>query len=89
VSSLDASSNYKDSQVSPSARDRQPFRCSLNRANQKEAIRKNVAACVIDIREDEIVAIIREIKKREANCKAGFTSSEIVAMLRDRLPKRP
>ncbi len=55
---------------------------------QKEAIKRSVRGWVIDIREDETQAIIRQIEKDAAKLQGRLTSTQIVATLRERLSKR-
>jgi hypothetical protein len=56
---------------------------------QRKAIKANVCNWVIDIREDETQAIIREIERVAATSPTTPTSNQIIAILRERLPKRP
>ncbi|HWX19825.1 MAG TPA: hypothetical protein VN578_07955 [Candidatus Binatia bacterium] len=63
-------------------------KCTLG-PKQKEAIRASVRHWVIDIREDETQAIIREIERVAASSQATLTSSQIIGIIRKRLPKRP
>jgi hypothetical protein len=55
---------------------------------QKESIKANVRNWVVDIREDETKAIIRQIERVAEDSPTKVMSSEIIAMLRERLPRR-
>jgi hypothetical protein len=56
--------------------------------DRKEAIKENIRRWVIDIREDEIHAIVREIEKTEADTLKPLTTRHIVKLLRERSPRR-
>jgi hypothetical protein len=54
---------------------------------QEEAIKRSVRGWVIDIREDETQAIIREIERVAATSPTPPTANRIVAILHERLPR--
>ena len=56
--------------------------------DRKEAMKQNIRSWVINIREDEIKAIIREIEKRQVDSLKPSTTQQTVELLRARLPKR-
>lgn len=56
---------------------------------QEEAIKRSVRGWVVDIREDETQAIIRQIEQVAAGSEAKLTNTQIIDVLRERLPKRP
>ena len=53
----------------------------------RKTIERSVQGWVVDIREDEINAIIKEIEKRQRS--GALSAADVIALLKKRLPVRP